>query len=248
MKNFMKYGLFVLMGSLFVETSLAQTFSIKRTEQSPDGLILYYDLVDIDKSRTYLIQVFSSHNSFATALQKISGDVGINVKPGLNKKITWSAKSELGNSFVGDVQLEVRVKLYVPAINVISQIDDVVKRTKSVPVDWATETTGGKLKFELYQEDKLVKTFSGIHNSGQTKIKIPASIPPGTGYYFSLTLESAPENFTKTNEFEVRKRFSTLTKIAPIAIVAGVIFILMPDKESSEVEGPPALPGKKKNK
>jgi hypothetical protein len=238
----MKYGLFLVLSFLFVETSLAQTFSIKRTEQSPDGLILYYDLVDGDKTRTYLIQVFSSHNNFTTPLQKISGDVGINVKPGLNKKITWSAKSELGNSYAGDVQLEVRGKLYVPAITISSKTDEVVKRTKSVLITWTSETKGGKLKFELYQDDKIVKTFTGINNSGKTKIKIPASIAPGTGYYFSLALESAPENFAKTNEFEVKKRFSTLTKIAPVAIVAGVIFILMPDKASSEVEGPPGLP------
>ena len=241
----MKYGLCLLLSCL-IQTSWAQTFLIKRTEQSPEGLILYYDLVDTDKTRTFFIQVFSSHNGFTVPLQKISGDVGINIKPGLNKKITWNAKSELGNSFAGDVQLEVRGKIYVPAIRISSTIADVIKRTKSVPINYTSEANGGKLRVVLCQDDKVVKTFSGINNSGKARIKIPGSLAPGTGYSLRLSLESSPENFTKTNEFEVKKRFSTLTKIAPVAIVAGVvIFILIPDKASSEVEGPPGLPSGK---
>lgn len=242
MKKYLNFGFAIMMTCGLAITSLAQTFSIKRTEQTADGLILYYDLTDVDKTRTFFIQVFSSHNGFTAPLQKIAGDVGINIKPGLNKKITWSAKSELGSSFSGDVQLEVRGKLYVPAIRITSTINGLVKRTKSVPLNWTTEVTGGKLKVDLYQDDKLIKTFTGINNSGKTRVKIPASITPGSGYYFSMALESVPENFVKTNEFEVKKRFSTLAKLSPVAVVAGVIFILMPDKASSQVEGPPGLP------
>jgi hypothetical protein len=242
MNNSIKYGLVLLLSGCFAGTTLAQTFTIKKTEQSPEGLILYYDLVDDDKSRTYLIQVYSSHDNFKAPVQKISGDVGINVKPGLNKKITWNARRELGNAFAGDVQLEVRGRLYVPTIRITSTTEDIIKRTRSVPISWTSETKGGKLRVSLYQDDQVVKVYTGINNSGKTKIKIPASVVPGTGYCFSLTLESTPEDFAKTNEFEVKKRFSTLAKIAPVAIVAGVIFILLPDKASSEVEGPPGLP------
>ena len=82
-------------------TVMSQTFSIKRLEVAGDKINLYYDLVDTVSSRTYTIALYSSHDNFVLPVQKASGDLGLEVKPGRNRKIVWNAKEELGAAFNG---------------------------------------------------------------------------------------------------------------------------------------------------
>lgn len=242
MKQYLKHVLSLVLGCWLMQTASGQTFSLKRLEQSTDGVILYYDLADTEKLRTYFIQVFSSHNNYASPLQKVSGDVGVNVKPGINRKIVWNAKGEMGTSFSGDIQLEVRGKVFVPVVIFTSGINSSIKRTTTVPFTWTSENKKAKLNFQLYQNDVLVKTFSGVANTGKARLKLPGSLTAGSGYYFKVADETAPNNFVKTEEFEVKRRFSALLKIAPVAVVAVVVVLLLPDKASAQVDGPPGPP------
>jgi hypothetical protein len=234
-----------MMGCWLMQTASGQTFSLKRMEQSTEGIILYYDLADTEKLRTYYIQVFSSHNNYASPLQKVNGDVGVNVKPGINRKIVWNAKSEMGASFAGDIQLEVRGKVFVPLVKFTSSISGSVKRTTTVPFTWTSENKNTKLSFQLYQNETLVKTFSGVANTGKTRLTLPGSLAPGSGYYFKVADETAADNFVKTNEFEIKRRFSTIIKIAPVAVAALVVVLLLPDKANEQVVGPPGPPDAK---
>src|SRR5205085_7876759 len=86
----------------------AQNFTIKRVELEGDLVNIYYDLMDTTARRTYTVNLFSSRDNFITALEKVSGDMGLEVKPGPNRKISWNTREELGNAFEGEVSLEIR--------------------------------------------------------------------------------------------------------------------------------------------
>src|SRR5690348_4468582 len=94
----------------------AQEFAIKKIEITAEQVVVHYDLIDTTRYRTYTIRVYSSADKFLAPLAKLAGDAGLEVKPGVNKKIVWNSKEELGASFIGNVELEVRGRVYIPFI------------------------------------------------------------------------------------------------------------------------------------
>src|SRR5687768_2008161 len=76
--------------------TFAQKIAVKKIEMAGDKIIVHYDLDDGNPNNEYQISLYSSRNAFGTPLAKVSGDVGGEVKLGLNKKIIWNVKEELG--------------------------------------------------------------------------------------------------------------------------------------------------------
>ena len=74
----------------------AQKIAVKKIEMAGEKIIVHYDLDDGNPNNEYQISLYSSRNAFNAPLAKVSGDVGAEVKLGLNKKIIWNAKEELG--------------------------------------------------------------------------------------------------------------------------------------------------------
>src|SRR5687767_5727712 len=89
----------------------AQKMAVKKVEVAGDKIIVHYDLEDSNPNNEYQVNLYSSQNNFATALAKVTGDVGIEVKAGSGKKIVWSAKEEIG-PYKGKISLEVRGKVF----------------------------------------------------------------------------------------------------------------------------------------
>ena len=220
-------------------SATAQQFIIKRIEQTPESIMIHYDLINTPRIQPYLVQVFSSRDNFLNPLTHVSGDVGIDVQPGINHKITWNVKEELGDAFKGDIQLEIKGKVYVPFISV-SAIGKkgIVKRAGGTEITWSGDTNKNILTFSLFRNSEMVTVIPNIPNIGKSKIPLPLKIEPGGGYYFVITETGDPEHIVKTEEFMVKKRYSTIVKIAPVAIVAAVVVLLIPEKEPDVVTTP----------
>ena len=77
--------------------SYAQKVFITKVDLAGDKIIVHYELEDSNPSNEYLLQLYSSHDGFASPLLKVSGDVGGEIKPGVNKKMEWNIREELGN-------------------------------------------------------------------------------------------------------------------------------------------------------
>lgn len=232
---------------LLVQSITAQNFIIQRIVQSSDDISIYYDLVDDNKNRKYFIQVFSSTNNYSSPLQKVTGDVGIDVKPGISQRIVWNMKEELGANFVGDIQLEIRGKVYVPFI-VIEKVgvNQIFKRAKPTELSWAGENNGKPLKFRLFRNNVLVTEFPNIPNIGMAKITLPPKTPTGFGYYFIVEEMDNPMQTVKTLDFQVKQRIPTALKYAPAAVVVGLVLLILPDKKSDLVGSPLDPPSQKK--
>jgi hypothetical protein len=227
-------------------TIQAQEFTIKQVELTSDQVLLHYDLLDTTKNRTYTIHVYSSRDNFLAPLTKVSGDAGLEVKPGLNRKVTWNSKEELGPAFEGNVALEIRGRVYIPFIR-FEGFEDVTVRKRKVPfiVKWSGGTRQNILNFQLYnKEDKLVADFPNAPNDSEYKITIPTSVKPGEGYYFKISDTKNSELVVITSKFDVKRKVPLALKAIPVLAVGGLIYFLASGSGNGapEVETPPTTP------
>ena len=178
-------------------------------------------VLDLTESRRYTIDLYSSSDNFISKLEKVSGDIGLEVKPGGNHKIIWKAKDELGASFEGKVGLEVRGRIYIPFVR-IEGLNKIFKRGKEYPLSWTGGTQQNILNFDLYKGDEKIYPFSNIANVGQTALKIPTSVKPGKNYYFKITDSKNKDQMVNTSPFKIKRKTPLLIKILPILVVGGV--------------------------
>ena len=221
----MKYFLGFLLSSLILLPASinAQEFKINKVEMTPETIILHYDLIDTTRNRAYVVNVFSSRDQFISPLQKVRGDFGLEVRPGLNKRIEWSAKEELGATFEGGFELEIRGRVYIPFIkfeNLVSGLS--IKRGVKKKLTWSG---GAKqyLNFNLYRNDKPVEVFPNIANTHEYDLLLPTSIKPGKGYYFMVSDSKNKDQVMKSAPFQVKRKVPLALKIAPAIIILATI-------------------------
>lgn len=227
-------------------TAAAQEFSIKKIEVTAEQVIVHYDLIDTTRFRTYTIRVYSSSDKFLTPLKNVSGDVGFEVAPGTFKKIIWNSKSELGMSFIGGVELEVRGRVYIPFIR-LSGFEDTKYRKRKEPfiVKWTGGTAQNILNFQLYNKDhKLVHTFPNAPNEHQYRLTIPTSVKPGKGYYFRISDSKNADQIIASPSFAVKPKYSMAIKSVPVIAVAGGLYFLISSLsgKNDDLDTPPSLP------
>jgi len=210
---------------------MGQQFSIKRLEVAGDKINLYYDLTDTIASRTYTITLFSSNDSFISPVQKASGDIGLEVKPGLNKKIIWNVKEELGSAFEGKVGLEVRGRLYIPFVR-LDGLNKSFKRLRPVEITWTGGTQQNILNFDLYRGEEKVTSFPNIANVGHYTLTMPTSVKPGKGYKFKITDIRNKDQIVYSAPFRVNRRIPLLLKAAPLALAGAVAYLIISNKKS----------------
>ena len=210
----------------------AQDFTIKKVELAGDKVNIYYDLIDSVSSRTYSIDLYSSKDNFVSRLEKVSGDHGLEVKPGGNHKLTWAAKEELGADFEGKVGLEVRGRLYIPFVR-LEGLGKIFKRDRPYQITWTGGTQQNILNFDLYKGEEKVHQFPNIANVHQTEIIIPTSVKPGNDYHFKITDSKNKDQIVNTPTFSIKRKVPLLVKVAPFAII-GAIIATLPKPASSD--------------
>jgi len=242
MKNFLSL-VFIVFGM----HAHAQEFIIKTIELTPDQVILHYNLIDSTKNRTYTVYVYSSRDNFLAPLTKVSGDMGLEVKPGKNRRITWNSKEELGSLFVGDVELEVRGKVYIPFIR-FDGFNEVKSRKRAVPflVKWSGGTQQNILNFQLYKNEKLVYTFPNVPNSHEYKLTIPSSVKPGDNYRLKVSDSKNKDQQMVSSGFNIKRKFPLLLKALPVIALGGAAFALAGGSSgSTDLSEPPPVPTNK---
>lgn len=222
----------------------AQEFSIKQIELGPEQLTLHYDLIDTARDHTYSVYVYSSKDNFLRPLERVSGDAGLEVRPGANRKIVWNAKEELGPTFQGEIELEIRGRLYIPFIR-FEGFRDVEVRKRGVPfiVKWSGGTRQNILNFQLYQGDGALRhTFPNVPNTSEHKLTIPVSVKPGSGYYFRISDTRNKDQVVVTPTFEIRRRYPLVLKAIPVLLAGGAVYLLISDDGPQPIDGPPGPP------
>lgn len=223
----------------------AQEFSITRFELAGDKLIVSYNLVDTVKNRNYTVSLYSSKDNFLNPVQKVSGDAGLEIAPGLNKKIVWNAKEELGANFEGKVAVEIRGRLYVPFVKFLG-FEDYKVRKRGVPfvITWSGGTRQNVLNFDLYNGDTKVWTQAGIGNTGNYEMTIPKSVKPGSNYRFRISDSKNKDEIVYTDKFIIKRKIPLLVQMIPLVGVAAGAYFLTGDKEKKNgIASPPCPEG-----
>lgn len=228
------------------EFTYGQEFNIRKVELAGENLNIYYDLRDTVAGHTYTINAYSSIDNFVNPLTKVSGDLGLQVRPGLNKKIVWNAKQELGPEFEGKVGLEIRGKIFIPFVQLKNFSEyKVFKRLRKYPITWSGGTTRNVLNFDLIRNDKVVYTFAGIGNDGNYDLIFPGDTRPGKNYHLRISDSKNRDEVIVTEQFTIRRKFPLLLKVIPLAAAGAVIYLLLPEPPEEEIVDPSTPPEKK---
>jgi hypothetical protein len=232
-------------------TTNAQTVAISWVEIAGTKIIVHYDLETSNPNHEFSISLFSSKDNFSAPLTKVTGDVGNEIKPGKDKKIIWDVVAELGN-FKGDLELEVRGKIFVPFMRLTNfDASKKYKRGKSYPLTWTSGNMGGQIDIELYDGQTRVNSDRGVSNSGKFEWVIPASVKPGSNYRLKFTDTKNREDVIYTKEFKIVPKVPMAAKaLIGLAVVGGGAAAALAGgggggggtNPSSDLPGPPAVP------
>lgn len=238
--------LLVLLSLALPFAGSAQEVKITQVELQANGDVqLTYNLKDDQLDRKYSLYLYTSADNFIQPLEKVTGDVGVDLTVGDNKKMTWRAKEELGETFKGGVSLEMKGSIYVPFI-ALDGFDDykTFKRGKPYDVAWTGGRGDNVLSFELYRGDEKVKVLEERPNVGNTVIVIPSDVKPGR-YKFKISDSRNKDEVVYTMDFLVKRKIPLVATLGLAAVVAGTIGYFAtagPDEEAKI--GEPPLPNK----
>lgn len=191
-----------------------QEVQITNIQMKGSDVVLTYNLIDERIDRSYSIHLYTSIDNFIQPVEKVVGDVGVDIPVGANKTITWHAQEELGPDFNQGIKLEVKGQIYVPFIE-LDGIEKgmVLKRGKLTDFRW----TGGRgdniLTVDLYQGDKLIRGLGELPNTGNAMMKVPSNVKPGNGYRWKVSDERNRDEVVYSPTFGVKRKFPLLIKI-----------------------------------
>ena len=211
----------------------AQNVAVKKVELAGDKIIVYYDLEDSNQNNDYQIFLYSSQNNFATALSHVTGDVGNEVKPGANRKITWNIKEELG-PYKGKLALEVRGKVYAPFVKLQGfEIHKKYKRGKSYTISWKANSPT-PIHIELYKGSQKLSGETNHPNNGLYSISFSTKSKPGKDYRLKFTDSRNSDEIVYTPYFQVSPKIPLLLKVAPIVIAGALAPMLFKEKPTDD--------------
>lgn len=232
--------------SLFYFFSLsiqAQNIEITKMEIKSKKIHISYNIDDDNPNNEYLVTVFSSTDNFAGPLTKVSGDVGQEVKPGLNTAI-WDILEEIGQN-PGSLSIEIRASVFVPFARLRNFTSgSSYKRGKSYDLEWRPGNTN-PVHIELYREGTRLQGELNHPNNGQYTIAFNSDLKPGKNYRLKLTDSRHAEDFIFTPDFKVKRKFPVFLVVTPI--VAGAAYLTYSlisggSENQNNLPGFPAVP------
>jgi hypothetical protein len=242
--------LIVLLMVLVSFEGFCQTVVLKKIELGGDKIVIHYDLEDSNPNHFYRIQLFSSNDNFAYPLNKVSGDVGLDIKPGTGKHIEWKAIEEL-KEVSGKISLEIRGKVFVPFVRFqAGDLKNSYKRGKLLPLHWAAGNNTS-IHIELYRGSEKVLSELNVPNSGSYSLILPNHAKPGKHYRIKMTSSKTAEEFLYTDFFKVKRKVPLVVKILPVIAMGTAAAMVMntakkdkgnDNNNNGSVEDPPALP------
>src|SRR5688572_23241910 len=173
----------LLIPLLFLAIPLtAQRIENIRAEVFGEGekVVITYDITGAAQGQKFKISIYGSHNNFSAPLALVSGDVGRDreIPGGPNKRIEWSAKSEL-KDFSGDITFEVRAEIVVATFFVQHPgLGAKVKRGKTAEIAWTGGTPGENVRLDLLKGGAVISQIASTQNSQRYSWSIPKSVKP----------------------------------------------------------------------
>lgn len=218
---------FLLLGWVFVCASVAaQNVTIKKIELAGEKVIVHYDLDDANPNNEYQINLFASKDKFSAPLVKVKGDVGSDVKPGLDRKVEWNLMQEYG-TYKGKLSLEIRGRVFVPFVKLKNfDTEATYKRGKSYEINWRPGNTN-PIHIELYKGSQRVGGELNHPNNGEYRLSIDSKVKPGKDYRLKISDSKRSDDIVYSEYFTVKPKYPLVVKLIPALAVVGGVFVLL---------------------
>ena len=232
-----------------VYTAYSQEVKITATSYEEGKFMVEYDLMDEQTDRKYTLRLYSSIDNYIQPMEQVSGDIGIDIVVGANKKLIWDARKELGANFSGQVALELKGQIYIPFISLEGFEDyGTLKRGRSYEITWAGGRGDNVLNFDLYNGEEKVYTIPGVANTGNYSLKVPTNIPPGDAYRLRVSDANNRDEVIFSEPFTVRRKIPLGIKIGAGILVGGLVGYLVTNGDPGNTVEPkignPPQPGR----
>ena len=225
----------------------AQTVSITKVELAGEKVIVHYDLEDSNPNNEYKLDLYASKDNFIAPLTKVKGNVGLEVKPGIDRKIEWNIMEEYG-LYKGKISLEIKGKVYIPFVKLQNfNTSKSYKRGSNNNLGWKPGNNNS-INIELFKGGQRVAGDMNMPNNGSHTLYIPSKAKPGKDYRLKITDSKNSDDVIYTNYFTVKPKVPLLLKLLPVFAIGGAAATLGggggggTDPVDDTIPGAPALP------
>lgn len=235
----MKYLLLYSLLSLVSAVCSAQTITIKKLELAGDKIIVIYDLDDSNPANNYLINLYTSRDNYSMPVKSVTGDIGLEVKPGTDRRIVWKIMDDYG-SYKGRLSLELRGRIFMPFIKIDPNANNKsYKRGKNYEFKW-TPGNNNPLSIELYKGNQRISGDVNQPNNGSYNLYIPAHAAKGKDYRIRIFDMRSPDEAMYSQNFAVKPKIPLALKALPVLVVGGVLALILKDNpdEKNNIEDP----------
>ncbi|HEY5691896.1 MAG TPA: Ser-Thr-rich GPI-anchored membrane family protein [Cyclobacteriaceae bacterium] len=116
------------------------------------------------------------------------------------------------------------------------------KKGTEVNVNWVGSNPSDKLNIELVRNNVVYKLLAENTDNDQSFTwEMPKKQKTGNGYAIRISNSSRPNEFTNSQEFNIKPRIPILVKVLPLIAAGSAVFILGGGSEGAS--GSDALPG-----
>ena len=208
-----------------------------------DGkVVVVYDVAGAKQNQTYSLELFGSHNNYATPLQHVTGDVGKSIRAGVGKRITWDATAELG-TYSGQITFKLKGELIPVPFSFQSPVSKTsTRRGKDFKIRWDGGTPNQTVHLDLYDGTGRIVSFGDVRNVGEYTWNVPKNFPKGT---YSIQMAAGSQTL-RSGAVSVKARVPMFLKILPILGAGGAVVALGGGSEGGGGSGGndlPAAPG-----
>lgn len=228
---------FYSIGSIY-----SQQLEINRIQLSEDEVIVHYDLTDSVVGRFYTVRLYSSHDDYLNPLVQVSGDVGLEIKPGRSKTIHWKPFEETNTRMDRSLSLEVRATVFIPFIN-LERFEELkaIKRGREYMITWSGGRPENVLAFELFRGNDKVFTIANIANNGHYNLIIPTYIKPGSNYRFKVSDTRNEEEVVYTAPFTIKRKYPLAYRAVPIAMLSILSAVVLQEPDTDDLISDPPI-------
>ncbi|WP_148230031.1 hypothetical protein [Marivirga tractuosa] len=209
---------------LLAQSAHAQSVKNVEAKVLDDIIVVTYDL-NGNLEEEFTVNLYSSKDNFETPLTLVTGDVGLNVKPGKGKRIEWLSKSELGE-FKGNLIFELRAFLPEPAFDPLEFVNfnlTEIKSGKSYRIQWQGGKPNEKIDILLYEDGQQKSRIAQVDNSGKYFFKIPKG-NKSSNYRIQLDGETGTVG---SSQFKIKSGISPLLIAGGGLVVGGIVAVIL---------------------
>jgi hypothetical protein len=216
----------LVIAAFVTSAALGQSVVIKKVELAGEQVIVHYDLDDSNPNNEYLINLYTSKDNYFAAVTKVSGDVGIDIKPGVGKKIIWKIREEYGG-YKGKLALEIRGRVYSPFVRLQNfDAKKKYKKGKTIDLKWKVGAPNA-INIELYNGGERVSGETNQPNNGEHKLFIPKHATKGKEYRIKFTDTRNQDEVVYSEPFSVGPKIPLWMIAAPVVVVGGVLIAVL---------------------